>query len=906
MKYLKSRDNYLQRLNQRREFLNEKRQEFLTENTAGSGVFGNEVRWGDSLLGRYIAHKTRHFLIAVDLGRVKGVVDKLKRALDDILIDSGLAQLTGDDKKLWGKVLVSEFLIALEEMVNNYGDPDFEPKIMIKDIQELTDSVISEVEKIEDLENKNELLRMLREWKKFIDKLKDVKENDEEKGSNKWQDDAKSNKSLEDKANSVFFENFKSVARLFLLMKKEVELKAANFKTNQASTAKKTSQVSAVGGSTPSTKPSNVVSNPGLISGAAKTNDSYISDYLFNLLLEADYNDAGEAISGVNPKANQTPKASEIEKALGVLYTTVKSNPDSFDDMNKIISLKVAGGSVASAIGQIYKQIRNKLGLKSVPEKANENVDEFLSRQSSSLAKQILAFYNVSKNKVDGSFPEIKSADIKKEIATFNTTMKACLSPDLYKIVDKKEEGVLLSYYSFLNSINEDIVDYNDAGEPITDKKDGDKKDGDKKDGGSLLVGPTRETLFTKIKDFWDKNVDFSQWVLEKSEIDKVRILLEKKMASNKDSIDIMNIDPVLDVVRCFNRAYKLHTTQVIPGNREGGVVSNIVFREYESFGGGTPENAAKSGGPYRNRKVFNEWEDSVLKLMGNRDYQKIFNIGTKLRVGDDYIEKAGANLRKFMNDLLDGDDLYKGGDGKGQGAQAKFLDKYFGYTGDASSVHFGTKAEAEEEAKSNGENSSNIKPVNLDGVIEKISYTEQKDLENTFFIISSSSHVYYCYIHLVENNKIYFSYSSTAYYILKCIKQDASRQYKIAKPDLFKTTIKNNESTEQDYAIKYSTVRFDLFVDKEGKTILPTSIDIRWVQNIENAFVTRPEDGEFERNQSTKVYQLVDLEKGKEVGDKKRLKVKPESIASVLKSEGISLDIKKVNGIESVGVKSA
>ena len=41
------------------------------------------------------------------------------------------------------------------------------------------------------------------------------------------------------------------------------------------------------------------------------------------------------------------------------------------------------------------------------------------------------------------------------------------------------------------------------------------------------------------------------------------------------DDIVIQGLDPVLEIVKVFNRAYKLHTTQVIPTGRSGGKVSN-------------------------------------------------------------------------------------------------------------------------------------------------------------------------------------------------------------------------------------------------------------------------------------------------------------------------------------------
>jgi hypothetical protein len=73
-----------------------------------------------------------------------------------------------------------------------------------------------------------------------------------------------------------------------------------------------------------------------------------------------------------------------------------------------------------------------------------------------------------------------------------------------------------------------------------------------------------------------------------KDDVEQLKSDFDKKIEQTKDSIIISDIDPVIEICKIFNRAHKLHTTQVIPSGRNNGKVSNMTFREYTSFGGGT------------------------------------------------------------------------------------------------------------------------------------------------------------------------------------------------------------------------------------------------------------------------------------------------------------------------------
>jgi len=256
-------------------------------------------------------------------------------------------------------------------------------------------------------------------------------------------------------------------------------------------------------------------------------------------------------------------------------------------------------------------------------------------------------------------------------------------------------------------------------------------------DGGSTTTPENPETeagdqrsgmsRSEKIQDWFDKNcMTVKEYTIEKSEFGKVKANFEK-MQSEKDGFIIDGYDPVIEILKLFNRAYKLYTSQYISKrtnfNPEGGIGVST-GAEYTSFGGSNDK------GPYRNNKIFDAWESAVQDIMKDRKYQFIFDKKTKLRVGDELRPNGGANLRKFMTDMLDGESLYKSKSGygsEGQGAQAKLLDKYFGEADDASKAEIlkeGQTPEAKEGAAMADkilENAIKIKTTKIDSSLSPV-----------------------------------------------------------------------------------------------------------------------------------------------------------------------------------------
>jgi hypothetical protein len=190
---------------------------------------------------------------------------------------------------------------------------------------------------------------------------------------------------------------------------------------------------------------------------------------------------------------------------------------------------------------------------------------------------------------------------------------------------------------------------------------------------GSTSASDPRSSMsrVERIQDYFERKCrNVKDYTMDKTEFEKVRANFEK-LEKDKDGFIIDGYDPIIEILKLFNRAYKLYMAKYITKRSTGPGVSTEA--EYTSFG---------DKGPYRNDKIFDVWENAVLDLMKDRKYEFIFDPKTNLRVGNEIRPNGGANLRKFMTDMLDGDSLYKSKSGygdSGRGKQAELLDEYFG-----------------------------------------------------------------------------------------------------------------------------------------------------------------------------------------------------------------------------------
>jgi hypothetical protein len=685
MKYLTNRDKFLSELKNIQ--INEK------FDMSGSGPMGNDINWGDSLVGRLINSIRRKVGVGASLVRINSCIKALRNHFDEIIDTSIVNQISEEEKKKIGAIFVYEMVRIIEiaiydkKQVGFTGDSEdgeitsIKDEDYIKEIESITIDVIEQVGSISDdydLESGdnivrylNELLEKLRQMKKDLDDSKKESESQEEseseeEGSEELEKIKSNNQEVEKKANLVFFENFKTVANLYMTYKNMKDSQSKE-KSNQKSEQEKEVNLS--------DRQMNFTKDD-TAALKRKLNKPEYSKYKEQIEKKIKEREKNESLFILENKNNP------VFSSLKSLYNVINSDggEESLKDMKNVLQMSSVESVQLNTMNRLYKNIRRQFG---VVDKTNEKLEILLGKES--LANAIVNLYKVSKV---ANLEEL--VNFKDGILKFNQTMEKCLSPDLFK-QEVKENKKVLSYLSFVSiNENENIQNVQDENVKL-DKKPKESDNKEPKESNKEKI--TLENQQDILKIYWDelRKKGLGKYILTFKQVEKLKIEIDKidYPEEGADSIIMkggsIGIDPIIEIVKIFNRAYKLHTVTVIPGGRSGGKVSNQTFREYTSFGDGKPESAGASGGPYRNNKVFNTWENGVLDIMKDRKYQPIFNKETVILVGRNRKSGVGTALNRFMNDMLDGDTLYQSGSRGGYssdktgGAQKQFLLKYFG-----------------------------------------------------------------------------------------------------------------------------------------------------------------------------------------------------------------------------------
>jgi hypothetical protein len=888
MKHLKTRSHYLETLHERR--VEKELQNFkpILETYAMDGPFKNELRWGDSFLGRILHSIVRKAVIGTKLVRVKFVAERLIQAMDGILMSSLISSLSKEELFEYNKAVISEFLIAIKEAVEAYAKGD--KSVTIKDIIGYVDQAIEKLEGIEDLENKNELLRQLNDFKKFLEKFKDV---DDAGAALDAEEKAIENKEQEAKGSdgSIGFgpESDKNSPTVLYPVMVKILTALSKLLLNY-----KTFKVGGKSGvSTTSADPlSNIIVTKGGETIEAIQKDKTINKYGLSIdeIVNANRQVLKSAIESAQKLKTQVFKIT-LAKGLKINLSKLSTAPAPKKESFLYETGPISGGSGGSPVGigsgagtgrnvatgaeshltQAWSKLKTACEvLESSKEKGIGITDKFLNDLlSKSKEKE-------GKEQIMSLFIEVERFLTGDKKATINAPQDPLYKESLEIISDKNKKVIVAEkiarftlrvkqfdgkgLYGSLGDVGKNLQEYVESfklldkmtlSAPKKEEKPKEKKEEAKEsfllrynsfmnyrifEADETEAEGESDSPGSKVKKYYDENCEFDKFLVTKEEIEKIKTTLEKKEAENKDSVVINGKDPVLDVVRCFNKAYTLHTSQTIPSNRTDGAVSNAIFSEYTCFGNGDMTNAGKSGGPYRNNAIFIEWEEGVRKVIGNKQYQKIFNVGTKLRVGDEMIDKAGSNLLKFMNNMLDGDELYKSGDSRSEkGAQAKFLEEYFGIAegSNAESLSFETGPKSEEEIKGIQQNANSIKPINLKAVPDPIAYTKPSDLQGTFLVLQCSVKgaptEYFMYIQKVLNDVAQITYCRSSYHMMKYISKSRMGQKVSSDDPIFK--VKDNKDKDGNiYKISATTMSIAAFIDAKGqfknsKTLRLTSI---------------------------------------------------------------------------------
>lgn len=485
---------------------------------------------------------------------------------------------------------------------------------------------------------------------------------------------------------------------------------------------------------------------------------------------------------------------------------------------------------------KIYSYIKRK--------SVNENLVNLLTKPENMGAK-ILALYQVTKSKESGDFIGIDE-NMKREIAKFNSTMKSILTPQEVKTETPKSENSLFRYSQFK------LIKEADIESPKVEPTEGEDKS----------TEPTKEVKKeSDIKLHWVRifNPEFmKKWIVTEEEARRVNAEVEK-LTKDSTKIVINGIDPIVEIVQIFNRAYKLHTVENIPSGRTGERVSSMTKRDYIYMGEGTTPTGADAGGkgPWRVKSIWNKWEEAVLNIIKDSKYQVLFNEDTIVKVGKadpriNVVKKdgqkkqgGGKTLLTLINSMLDGSKLYK------SGAQSKFIEEYFNV--EVPSERLGlTKGDIEK----NNKNSEKVDPSKESK--KKYSFKEIKEInsnfDRTFYAIKTLDKKYYLSILDSDEEFIYVKYSDTFFTFNKC----ASGLAKIDKGSMESINMRERKDTDQNlYPVHYGRIAKGKFPIKDGVEIELKSIDLlKYNEDTKN---TNPEIVKITRIE--KIYGLVDDE---------------------------------------------
>ena len=381
------------------------------------------------------------------------------------------------------------------------------------------------------------------------------------------------------------------------------------------------------------------------------------------------------------------------------------------------------------------------------------------------------------------------------------------------KETDLTKESVITKYSNFISYIKEA-----DEAEASSDKD-------------TQASDPVKMTTSQKIIDYWSKKIDIKSFILERTEEVKIKANFEKITPSKE--IVINGLDPIIEIVKLFNRAYKLHTTKVIPNvETSDGRVSASEFANYTPFGEGTRMTAGISGGPYRNNMIFNDWESKVQDIIKNTKYQPIFRSETVLKTKDgNIINDAGKYLLKFMNDMLDGEELYKsksGGYEKGMGKQAEFIQKYFGATEaeiKAAGLTLGGKNETEE-IKSNADTMPTDANLQFKKDAIKMGKLDE-EMSGSFFACvtkddKEKTKQIYFYVQLADDKYAFVTYCESFYFFKRYIKESGQA----LKGDNFQGNLEKRiemdaKNEDGQYKIKATKIKLENLINKDGQFLL-------------------------------------------------------------------------------------
>jgi hypothetical protein len=752
----------MKRLLTRGMYLNQIGDKYYTRYTGITSIneeapFANDIPWGDSLVGRLINSIIRKAKITFNKRRISGLLKGLKSLFDEMLELGKMG--AADIDILYMKISI--YLGLLAEQVN---DEDEETDIIIDTTRDIIQLVTDY-----NFDGKDDLLKALTS---FLDYLKDLKSGKKEEVKPDTESDTESDKDTFTPA----IELLKSVLELSKLIPKSAPAE------------------------TPSKSPLKVEVG---------------KEYLYNdkvvKVVDLEYpRTAGDDQKWLttdderNKKENIKPKVYVIWRdsqsktyksdARGQSVDSSKlkpiSKPPDIDTSVKKVQVEsfvfesVEGDNAWKKIIKSYNTIGLSKMISRIQElvKRSENKESAEYKYVQQIGKQVvLNRLTVGKELLYNDI--IKEAEVVP--TSYNDIPKAIslvsryilpLRENLDKISDVNVQKVLSDFIKSFDSLIQIHKTQNVESEKTNQSEV--KKE-------SILN-------YSNFKSVLEKN-QYHQQIREKydeliaDDVTKYFIITEEKrvefesikgsLEGDEEALVFTTFDPIIEIVRLFHRAWRIHTPGVIPSGRTGGKVSNSVFREYEDLGGGGGTPDSPGSGPYRNIELYDSWYEGVQDILSDTKYRPIFNQNAIFKFKSvetgkegDPIKAGGKILLKFINNLISDSKMYK------SGAMKTFIEEYFKVTDtNMKETYVGFESDKDRNKKTSDSikvTEVEFKPISkVNSIAEKDLYKFMKSvdaIENLAFKIDVSSDKtktsYYGTFKATENDFPLFIFSSSGF----------------------------------------------------------------------------------------------------------------------------------------------
>ena len=350
-------------------------------------------------------------------------------------------------------------------------------------------------------------------------------------------------------------------------------------------------------------------------------------------------------------------------------------------------------------------------------------------------------------------------------------------------------ESKISNYLDFI--IEKDLIPYNKS--EIVKSEEADKSDDSSDKSGKGEKNKTEKTdiyveIDAKFNEFFTDNIR-SKFLVDKETGEYI-----KKQGKVTESFTLTNENQIIELVRLFMRAYRIHTPGRIPSGRTDGRVAGRVFDQYEYVGsgeGGTPDKPGS--GPYRNIEIYQKFETAMFDIMADTKYTStIFSddakfyfskdkkspvklsevtvekLGARGSAPEDYMKAAkplGKILLRFMRNMIDNPQMYR------EGSIGKFLNEYFGIGGDMkeSELQFKGFDDVDKNAETTGNQRDKIR-AKFVKVFEQEEYKSikekvKKEKDNKFLLKlkfkGENKNTYLLYLGFFKNNYYFFKTQS-------------------------------------------------------------------------------------------------------------------------------------------------